>query len=128
MRTRDFLGHLTGELEYSVSGSNVEEFVSGGLKKMRFLFSAPPPTRKLTTKSKVKGIILNYENSTVVNFTNLRYMVLKNTTPVHVHDPKKIKRKHGGVVVSEPETKEYNVVFKKRRFMDNFDSLPYLHD
>jgi len=38
---------------------------------------------------------------------------------------KKIKRKHCGVVVSELETKEYKVVFKKRRLMDNFDSLPY---
>jgi len=29
------------------------------------------------------------------------------------------------MVVSEPETKEYKVVFKKRRLMDKFDSLPY---
>jgi len=54
-------------------------------------------------------------------------MILKDTTPVHVYNPKKIKRKHGGVV-SEPETKEYKVVFKKRRLMDNFDSLPYGYD
>ena len=26
------------------------------------------------------------------------------------------------------ETKEYKVVFKKRRLMDNFDSLPYAFD
>jgi hypothetical protein len=38
---------------------------------------------------------------------------------------KKIKRKHG--VVSEHETKEFKVVFKKRRNMD-FDSLPYGFD
>ena len=29
-------------------------------------------------------------------------MILKDTTPVQVHDLKKIKRKHDGVVVSEP--------------------------
>jgi len=52
-------------------------------------------------------------------------MILEDAPPVHVHIAKKIKRKHGGVVVSEPETKEYKVVFKKRRLMDNFDSLPY---
>jgi len=28
-------------------------------------------------------------------------------------------------VVSEPETKEYKFVFRKRRLMHNFDSLPY---
>jgi len=76
----------------------------------------------------VNGITLNYENSKVVNFTILRDMILKDTTPVHAHNPKKIKRKHGGVVVSQPETKEYKFVFKKRRLMDNFDSLPYGHD
>jgi len=47
-------------------------------------------------------------------------MILQNAPPVHVHNPRKIKRKHGGVVVSEPETKQYKVVFKKRRLMDNF--------
>ena len=54
-------------------------------------------------------------------------MILKVTASVHVHNSKKIKRKHGGVV-SEPETKEYKVVFKKRRLMVNFDSLPYGFD
>ena len=52
-------------------------------------------------------------------------MILQNAPPVHVHNPRKIKRKHGGVVVSEPETKEYKVFFKKGRLMYNFDSLPY---
>ena len=47
-------------------------------------------------------------------------MILEDDTPLHVHNPKKIKRKHCGVVFSEPETKEYKVVFKKRRLMDNF--------
>ena len=70
-------------------------------------------------------MILNCENSKVVNFTALRKMILNEDTPLHVHNPRKIKRKHGGVVVSEPETKEYKVVFKKRRRVDNFDSYPY---
>jgi hypothetical protein len=76
----------------------------------------------------VKGINLNYENSKVVNFTALRHMILEDDTPLHVHNPKKIKRKHGGVVVSEAETMEYRVVFKKRWLLDNFDSLPYGYD
>ena len=37
----------------------------------------------------------------------------------------KIQREKGVLVVSEPESKDYNVVFRKRRLMDNFDSLPY---
>jgi len=55
-------------------------------------------------------------------------MILKDIAPVHIHNPKKMKRKHGGVVLSEPETKDYRVVFKKRRLMVNFDSLSYGYD
>ena len=84
-----------------------------------------PSTGERTTNCKVKGINLNYENSKAVNFTTLRDMILKDTAPVRVHNPQKIKRKHGGVVVSEPETKAHKVVFKKRWLMDNFDHLPY---
>jgi len=68
---------------------------------------------------------LNYENSKVVDFTSLKNMILEDAPPVHVHNAKRIKRKHGGIVVSEQETKEYKVVFKKRRLIDNFNSLPY---
>ena len=67
---------------------------------------------------------MNYENSKVVNFTGFRNLILEDAPPVNVHNPRKIKRKHG-VVVSEPETKAYKVVFKKRPFMDNIDTLPY---
>jgi len=52
-------------------------------------------------------------------------MIPNDTAPVHVHNRKKIKRKHGGVVVSELETKEYKIVFKKRWLMVNCKSLPY---
>jgi hypothetical protein len=38
-------------------------------------------------------------------------MILENAPPVHVNSANKIKRKHGGLVVSEPKTKEYKVVF-----------------
>ena len=55
-------------------------------------------------------------------------MILKDAAQCMYTIRKKIKRKQGGVVVSEPETKEYKVVFKKRQLMDNFDSLPYEHD
>jgi hypothetical protein len=51
-------------------------------------------------------------------------MILYDTFPVHLHNPKKIKRKQGDVVISKNETKEYKFVFKKRWFMDNFDYLP----
>jgi len=125
VRTGDYLGHLRDELEGFGSIPFIQEFVSGGTKNCAFSVSCPS-TGKRTTKCMVNGITLNCENSKVVNFTTLSNMILKDTAPVHVHNPKKIKRKHGGVV-SEHETKEFKVVFKKRRNMD-FDSLPYGFD
>ena len=84
-----------------------------------------PSTGKRATKCKVKGITLNYGNPNVVYFTSLRNMILEDASLVYIFIPRKIKRKHVGVVASEPETKEYKVVFKKRRLMENFDSVPY---
>ena len=75
-----------------------------------------------------KGYTLNYDISEVVNFTSSRNMNLEDNTPLHVHNPRKIKRKHGGIVVYRPEKNEYKVVFKKRRLMDDFVSFPYGYD
>jgi hypothetical protein len=106
--TGDYLGDLTDELEEYGPGSYIEEFVSGGPKNYAFsIFCAA--TGKRATECKVKGITLNYDNSKVVNFTSLRKMILEDNSPLHVHNPKKIKRNHGGVVVSEPERKGYKV-------------------
>jgi len=124
VKTRDYQGYLTDELEEYGSCSFVDEFVSGGPKNYAFSVFCPS-TVKRATKCKVKRITLIYGNSNVVNFTPLRDIILENAPPIHVHNPRKLERKHGGVVVSEHETKEYKFVFKKRRLMDNFDSLPY---
>jgi hypothetical protein len=119
----DYLGDLTNELQEYGSDSNIDEFVSGGPKNYAFSVLCPS-TGKRTCKCKVKGINLNYDSSKVVNFNTLRSMILQNSEPVHVHKPKKIKRKHG-YIVTEPESKEYKVVFKKRRLIGDFDSVPY---
>jgi len=118
------VGDLTGKLEEYGSFPFVEEFVSGVQKNYAFSVFCPS-TGKRATNCKVKGITLNYKNSKVQNLTILRGMILENTTPVQVCNPRMIKRKHGGVAVSEPETKENNIAFKKRRLMDNFDSILY---
>lgn len=53
----------------------------------------------------MKDINLNCENSNVVNFVSLRRMILEDDELAHVHNPRKNKRKHGGVVVSDLEIK-----------------------
>jgi len=51
----------------------------------------------------MKAVNLNCENLNVLNDSGRT-----------VHNTRKIKRKHGGVVLSKPERKEYKDVFKKR--------------
>jgi hypothetical protein len=58
--TGDHLGVLTDELEIFGAGSYSEGLVSGGPKN--YAFSICPITGKRTTKCKVNGITLNYEN------------------------------------------------------------------
>jgi len=41
---------------------------------------------------------MDYEYSMAVNFTTLKKMILVDETQVHVHNPKKIERKHVGIV------------------------------
>ena len=97
MKTGDYLGELTNELEEYGSGSFIEEFVRWPENLCVFCFL--PLDGKRATKCKVNGITLNYVNSKYVNFTAFRNMILENTAKVHVHNSKKIKRKQGGVVV-----------------------------
>ena len=124
VKAGDYLGDLTDELEEYGSHSFIEEFVSGGPTNYAFSVFCPS-AGKHATKCKVKGIILYYDNSKVVNFTVLRNMILEDAPPVHVNYPKKIKQKQVGVVVSERQTKEYKVLIQKRRLMDDFDSVPH---
>jgi len=91
VKTGDYLGNLTDELEEYSSGSFIQEFVSGDPKNYAFAVFCPS-TGKRATKCNVKVITLNYENSTVVNFTTLKDMILEDALPVHVHNPRKIKR------------------------------------
>jgi hypothetical protein len=80
-----------------------------------------PSTGRRTYKCKVKGITLNYDSSKVVYFATLKSIILENSEPAPLHNPKKIRRKHECIVVTEPESKEYKVVFKKRRLIGDFD-------
>jgi hypothetical protein len=81
-------------LEAFGSGLYIEKFASGGPKNYAFSVICPS-TGKHVAKCKAKGITLNYENSKVVNSTARRKMILEDDTPLHVHNPRKIKRKHG---------------------------------
>lgn len=123
----DNLGDLTNEVLDYGPNAYINEFVSGGCKNYAYSI-LDPDTGKISTVCKVRGISLNFENSKKINFESIKNEILKETDSgerIKVFNPKAIKRKRVAVVVSEPETKTYNIVFNKRRRVDNYDSIPY---
>jgi len=87
MKTGDYLGDLTDELEEFGAGSYIEEFFSSGSKYYAFSIFCPS-TEKRTSQFQVNSITLNYENSMVVTFTTLRTFILEDDTPLMYTIPK----------------------------------------
>ena len=70
-KTGSFLGELANELQQD---EFIIEFASGGPKNYAFL------TNKNRSKTVVKGLTLNFENSQIVNFSSIRDHVVNITT------------------------------------------------
>ena len=98
-------------LEEFDSTSYIEEFMSGGPQNYAFTVFCPS-TGIRTTKCKVKSLTLNYENSKVAKLTALRSVILEDDTTLHVQKPKKIKRKNGGVVVSNSKQRSKSLYLR----------------
>lgn len=114
--TEERLGGWTDELK----GKHIRRFASGGPKNYGYEVS------DTTTYCKVKGLTLNYQASKVVNFETMLSMVKGNAgAKVSITYPKKITREKGHVVVSRSMTKQYRVVYDKRRILPNLDTLPF---
>jgi len=91
-----------------------EDFLSSGPQNYAFSVFCNS-TGKRAIKSKVMGITLTYENWKVINFTTLRDMILEDAQPANVHNPRKMKRKHVAVVVSEPEKRSTGMSLRNPR-------------
>ena len=82
---------------------------------------------------KVRGILLNYNASKLVNFERIKDMMLRSgyepQTTVNVHTEKKMKRKWKGaglvLIVTEPEDKMYRISFFKGRRLGDHTSVPF---
>ena len=66
------MGELTNELQQD---EFIVEFASGGPKNYAFM------TNKNRSKTVVKGLTLNYENSQIINFSSIRDHVVNITSP-----------------------------------------------
>jgi len=110
-------------------GEVIVEVVCAGPKNYAYK-TYTSATAESKTVCKVRGITLKYSASQLVNFANVKDMILSNKDDeaVIVHTENKIKRKKidGGVnLISEPEDKIYRVSYLKRRRLNDNTSLPF---
>ena len=113
----DYLGELTDVLE---AGEHIVEFMSGGPKNYGY------KTNKNKETCKVMGLTLNYTNSQLINFESVKHIVTdpKSCPNITVTNPSKICRDKR-ILINRKEEKTYQMVYTKRRRIDNFDTIPY---
>ena len=119
--TGSYLGDLTDELD----GAHNITFASGGPKNYSY------ETNKGKTICKVRGITLNYRTKQFINHNVVCDMIfLKSISnendKITIDIPYKIVRDtRDKVVKTKSETKDYRIVYTKRRIVNSFDTLPY---
>lgn len=122
--TGNYLGQMTDELVEYGEGARVSEFASLAPKVYGILVQLPgggEPKEMV----KVKGISLNRSTADLINFKTLKEFALaERTEPVRI-DYTAIRRTKVHKVITKAESKLFKPVKVKRRFLDNFDSLPY---
>ena len=114
----DHLGELTNELD---DNAWIIVFVSAGPKNYAY------KTHQGKTCCKVRGITLNFRASEKVNFETMVDLVEKQDgSIITVHNPHKITRDSTErVIVSQPQDKQYKIVYNKRVIQPDLDTLPY---
>jgi hypothetical protein len=115
----DYLGELTNELS---RGEHIVEFVSGGPKNYAYR------TNKNNETCKVRGFTLNYSNSQLINFKSVKNIVTepqKNSNIVITNPSKICRDKRKRKLYNREEKKSYQMVYTKRRKLDNYDTVPY---
>ena len=115
----DYLGKLTDVLD---SGEHIVEFVSGSPKNYAYKTNTNRET------CKVRGFTLNYTNSQLINFDSVKQIVAdpKSGPNITITNPSKICReKRKRKIYIRKEEKTYQMVYTKRRRVDNYDTVPY---
>ena len=115
----DYLGELTDELD---RGEHIVEFMYGGPKNYAYKTNTNRET------CKVRGFTLNYTNSQLINFDSVKHIVAdpKSGLNITITNPSKICReKRKRIIYNRKEEKTYQMVYTKRRRVDNYDTVPY---
>lgn len=122
--TGNYIGDMTDELEEYGNGSYITEFVSGGPKNYSYKVWSTKLEKEMLV-CKVKGINLNYESSQLVNFSTIKDMVLSaDNTPIMIKSTN-FRRNKIHEVITVTEEKRYQIKAEKRKFLPNYDSVPY---
>lgn len=123
------LGEMSNELDkYGGKDCYINEYVSGGPKNYAYTVYSPERGEIVAIECKVRGFTMNFKNLQEINFNAIKDLILnkKLAQRITVVNEKKIKRKAGPIIVSEPEEKKYKITFHKRRLTrSGYDSLPY---
>lgn len=123
--TGNFLGDMTDELEEYGAGSYITEFVSGGPKNYSYKVHSTQDNQEHVV-CKVKGLCLNYAASKLVNFDSIKELVLKDSgTDSILVTSDNIERTKDHMVITKQQIKTYRPNSTKRKFLDNFNSVPY---
>ena len=115
------LGDLTNELAEHGEGAQIVEFASGGPKF--YVYKVLKANGEVIFVCKIKGIRLDHETSSLINFESIKRMITEETGPINVK-PRNIRRTAYHEVVNTEETKICRPVYTKRRFVGMDISYP----
>ena len=96
-------------------------FISGGAKNYAYQLEDGQQV------CKIRGFTLNHRSALLLNFDSMKELV---TTPekqdkvITTQEPHKIVRKRGHIYSVE-QTKDYRVIYNKRRLLDDLTTLPF---
>ena len=117
------LGSMTDELKAYGEGTYITSFLSGGPKLYGYR-AVVPSTGETVECCKIKGISLNSNNSSIINFESIGRLIksyFENDREAIVLKYDAIRRTRMHDVI----TKSCSVVLKKRRYFRNAVSLPF---
>lgn len=117
------LGEMTDELEEYGPGSYITEFTSAGPKNYSFKVYSPTQ-EKLFEVCKVKGFNMNYEVAQHINAETMKKIVMGAVDQV-VIEQSQIRRTQTHQLVTKHESKVYKACLEKRKFNEDYDSVPY---
>ena len=115
------IGDHLGELKDETNGVPLTTWVSAGCKNYAYELQDGQQV------CKIRGFTLNHRSSVQLNFDSMKDLVVtpsKRDGVITVQEPHKIVRRDGHLF-SEPQTKDYRMVYNKRRLLKDLTTLPF---